>query len=57
MSSQESQEVDFEEKCEDIETITLPPDSTPHMTDIEKWEEEIKKEDADLQSTHSLTIV
>ncbi len=34
LSHEESQEVDFEEECEDIETIILPPDSTPHITDI-----------------------
>ncbi len=46
LSCQKSQEVEFEEEYEDIETIILPPDSIPQMTNIEKAEEELGKEDA-----------
>ncbi len=46
LSCQKSQEVEFEEEYEDIETIILPPDSTPQMTNIEKAEEELGEDDA-----------
>ncbi len=42
---QESQEVEFEEECEDIETIILPPDSTPQRTNFETVQE-VKEGDA-----------
>ncbi len=42
---QELQEVEFEEECEDIETIILPSDSTPQRTNFETVQE-VKEGDA-----------
>ncbi len=46
LSCQNSQEVELEEEYEDIETIILPLDLTPQMTNIEKAEEELWEENA-----------
>ncbi len=45
-SHQEILEEEFEEECEDIEIIILPPDSTPLMADSENVEDEVREEES-----------